>query len=230
MRQKSWRVLVVRFALLLLVAIGSVGISGYMYRPVHAATQSITRTENDPITSTIVIDAEGDTIAGSLEPTIDIGAVAPFYFAIQGSIAYTLDMPVAWQPPLVLSGSDSSPVIRNIKQDVYVADGNNPNLPFGFKVSSSVEVYSGDGTLLKTITGNLADTVHARNDIDYALQDSTSIPTTTPYQPSPRDFVGPRNPTTLFILKHILYVTADSGFQLKANPSSPFTHKVDSPS
>ncbi len=69
------------------------------------------------------------------------------------------------------SGSDSPPVIRNIEQNVYVVGGNTPNLPFGFKVTSSVEVYSGDGTLLKTITGNPADTIHASDDIDYTLQD-----------------------------------------------------------
>ncbi len=230
MLQKSWRILAVRSALLLLAVIGSIGIGSYIHKSAHAATQPITRTEKDPITSTIVIDADSDTVAGTMEPTIDVGVVAPFYFSIQGSISYTLDVPLAWHPPLVQSGSDSPPVIRNIQQDVYVVDGNNPNKPFDFQVSSSVEVYSGDGTtLLATINGNPAGTIHATNDIDYALQDYTSIATTTPYQPYPSDFVGPRVPTTLFVLKHIIHVTADSGYQINASPSSPYTHKVDSP-
>ncbi len=70
MRQKSWRISTVHFALLLLVSISSVGIDSYAHRSAYAATQpaatqSITRTENDPITSTFVFDAEGDTIASN---------------------------------------------------------------------------------------------------------------------------------------------------------------------
>ncbi len=217
MQKKPWHTLVVRFALLLFVTIGSVGISSYIHESAHAATQPITRTENDPEMSTMVIDAESD---------MDAGIVAPFYFSIQSSITYTLDEPVAWQPPLVQSGSDSFPVIRNIKQDVYVVGGNDPNLPFGLTVSSSVEVYSGDGILLQTITGNPASTIRSASDIDYALQDFTRIPATTPYQPYSNDFVGPRNPTTFFTLKHIIRVVADSGYQV--NPSQSFTHNVQS--
>ncbi len=228
MRQKLRGIVVVRLALLLLVTIVGVGTSGYTLRPAHAASPSITSAKDSPISSVTRTIQEPDTSIIVAAPDSDAGGIgaAGGFFPIKASLSYTLDVPNGiWHAPELFPGP---PVIRNIRQNVYVFGAQAGYQSFNLKITSSVEVYNASGTLLKTVTGSPAGGIAAPGDTAYSLEDdSTSIPTTTPYQPPSSGFAGPYNPTTLFILKHIVYVTADYGYNIRPSSHVP-TYKVDS--
>jgi hypothetical protein len=205
MLNKLLHLRVVCLALLLLAGIG-VGI--YTHVPVaHADAQSITVTENDPLALVCAADLEDG----------EISLFFPYPFVVKGWIRYTLDM--GGPPPML------PPTIKDISQSVDVVGGQEPGLPFSLIVRSSVEVYNAKGQYITTITGQPLGSIQIPQDAIYSLQDSTSIPTQTPYIYGSADNFG----KVLFILKQIVFVYADNATLQWLSSGPPYTYYVTAP-
>lgn len=193
------------FALLLLAVIATMSMGLYAHKPAYAYDQPIVVNETDP-QATFSVTTNGT-------PTL-------YNFTVKGTVSYTLDLNSG--PPALLS----APVIKNIRHSVTVINGNTPDLPFGLKVQSSVDIYNANGTYLTTVTGSPnASNIHDPKDIVYDVQDSSSIPTQTPYTPGASDNFG----KVLFILKHHVTIYADDASFQTLSPALLPTYKVTAP-
>lgn len=200
-----------------------------------AAMRSISRSVLDqpvdrPASLTVFGTDGGDSwVDGDDGDPISDGWPIVLLFHVRSGIQYTIDIPTnqpvqppppyVMIPPGTLPAIYPPPVIHNIIHWVDVIDGRDFSQPFTFNLASSVDIFSGDGTYLRTAVGSpdYSDDTSGSTDWQIALKDPTPARTTVPFPPPPNG----QDPTVLFILQHNVYV-AVSGTTNGLTPPPPY--------